>query len=34
MNDIQFEKEVKEKKEKVVSTFINDLLGGLFDEDK
>lgn len=30
MNDSQFEKEVKES----VSTFIKDLLGGLFDEDK
>lgn len=34
MNDSQFEKEVKEKGKKVVSKFIDDLLGGLFDEDK
>lgn len=34
MNDSQFEKEVKEKEKKVVSKFIDDLLGGIFDEDK
>lgn len=34
MNDSQFEKEVKEKGKKVVSKFIDDLLGGIFDEDK
>lgn len=34
MNDSQFEKEVKEKGKKVVSKFIDDLLGWLFDEDK
>lgn len=34
MNDSQFEKEVKEKRKKVVSKFIDDLLGGIFDEDK
>lgn len=34
MNDSEFEKEVKEKRNKVVSKFIDDLLGGLFDEDK
>lgn len=33
MNDSEFEKEAKKTK-KAVSTFINELLGGIFDEDK
>lgn len=34
MNEEEFETVQKEKIKEVVSTFIDDLLGGLFDEDK
>ena len=34
MNDSEFEKEVKKKTKKAVSTFINELLGGIFNEDE
>lgn len=33
MNDSEFEKEAKKTK-KAVSTFINELLGGIFNEDE
>lgn len=34
MNDEEFEKHKKEKMEEIVKTLFDELLGGLFDEDK